>query len=343
MKAETAARTFYSIVVVAVVVALFAPLASALLDVSGNQWDVEISTESEYDLTWMDADCLSENLIRATEGKTGSRILYGEYSDSVSQYNARSVAERVMSSGATEARVVGPDGSLLVQERITYRNDVAERTVMDIRVPDVISRISSVDLVIGYEGSGIVVPSTYTNVAEGNVIHADFMVPFVTKYAALAYGCDEYVGIHVNYESNMKFDIDVRTPADTSGYRFSTLGIDKDVITGVPAGKSVSGTIGGFTGFSIGSGAMELDGRNAAPSVSIRNSLEKGPLTVASGNTAVILSDGSANALVSLLERLEKGTGGLRCRGSTACSWGSSSRPPPPWCTRASRTPSPCS
>ncbi|MBR6204285.1 MAG: hypothetical protein IKQ60_04405 [Candidatus Methanomethylophilaceae archaeon] len=311
MKAETTARTFYSVVVVIAVVILFAPLASALLNVSGNQWDVEISTKSEYDLTWMDAECLSSNLTEAIDGKTGCRILYGEYSDPLSRDSIANVSHKVMSSGATSARAVGPDGSTLTQEMITYRNAVAERTVMDIHVPDIITRVSSISLVIGYEGSGIMIPASSANACEGNVVHADFTIPYVLKYAALAYGCDEYVGIHINYESNMKFDIDVRTDLDSHGYSFTTSGKDKDVISGLPAYQSCAGSIGDYTSFTMKNGVMELDGRNAAPSTSIKNSLDKGSLAIASGSTAVILSDDTSSALVDLLKKLETMAGGF--------------------------------
>ncbi len=310
MKAETTARTFYSVVVVVVVVILFAPLASALLNVSGNQWDVEISTESEYDLTWMDAGCLSSNLTEAIKGQTGCRILYGEHSDQVNTSNVSAVSQKVMDSGALKAKVVDANGNTLKQESITYRNAVAERTVMDIHVPDLISSISSIDLVIGYKGSEIVVPATSSNVKEGNVVHADFITPYVLKYVALAYGCDEYVGIHMNYESNMKFNVDVDTEIDTSNYRFSTNGLDRDIVTGLPAEQTCAGSIGGYTGFTINGGTMEIDGRNTNPSASIRNSMDKGKVTIASGSDSITLSDDSAKALVKVLEELEKKAGG---------------------------------
>ncbi|MBR4226141.1 MAG: hypothetical protein IKR86_05115 [Candidatus Methanomethylophilaceae archaeon] len=312
MKAETTARTFYSVVVIAVIVILFAPLASALLNVSGNQWDVEIRTDSEYDLTWMDAGCLSSNLTEAVKDRTGCRILYGEYSEQVSVYNAYAVSQKVMSSGATTARVVGSDGGTLTQERISYRNAVAERTVMDIHLPDIISKISSIDLTIGYIGSGIVIPASSANVSSGNVVRADFTVPYVLKYSAMTFGCDEYVGVHVNYESNMKFDIDVRTDVDSKGYSFTTSGNDKDIISGVPPTDDAAGTIGDYTSFTVKNGVMELDGRNAAPSASMRNSLSKGPLAIASGNVSVTMTDESANALVNLLKELETRAGGFR-------------------------------
>ncbi len=308
-------------VVVVVIVILFAPLASALLNVSGNQWDVEISTESEYDLTWMDAGCLSTNLSEAVKGHTGCRILYGEYSEQVSTSDVAAVSQKVISSGATSARVVDSDGKVLTQERITYRNAVAERTVMDIHVPDVISRISSINLIVGYRGTDIVIPASSANVAEGNVIRADFTVPYILKYAALAYGCDEYVGVHVNYESNMEFDIDIDTDVETKGYSFSTSDKDKDIISGIPADKSMTGSVGDYTGFTMGDGRLELDGRNTSPSASMENSLSKGPLAIASGNTAVILTDETAHALIDLLKALEVRAGGFyRWPESTACS-----------------------
>jgi len=312
MKAETTAKTFYSVVVIAVIAVLFAPMASAILHVSDNQWDMEISTESEYDLTWMDAGCLSSNLTEAIEGKTGCRVLYGEYSENVSESNVQSVSQKVISSGATSARAVDAEGKTLTQERITYRNSVAERTVMDIHIPDIITKISSIDIVIGYEGSDLVIPASSATVTKDNVIHADFTVPYILKYAALAYGCDEYIGIHVNYESNMKFDIDMKTDVDNEGYSFTTSGNDLDIISGVPAGKSISGSAGGYTGFTISDGVLEIDGRNAAPSASMKNSLAKNPLTIASDNTSVTLTDESAKALIELLEALETKAGGFR-------------------------------
>ncbi len=308
-------------VVIAVLVILFAPMASALLNVSENQWDVEICTESEYDLTWMDASCLSSNLTEAMDGKAGCRVIYGDYSEDLSASNVQSVSEKVISSGATSARAVDSEGKTLTQERITYRNSVAERTVMDISIPDIITKISSIDLVIGYEGSGLVIPASSANAIEGNVIRADFTVPYILKYAALAYGCDEYVGIHINYESNMEFDIDVKTDIEDQGYRFATKGNDLDIISGVPVGKSISGSVGGYTGFSIADGVLEIDGRNTAPSDSIKNSLANNPITIASESTSVTLTDETAKALIELLEALETKAGGFhRCRSTASRS-----------------------
>jgi len=311
MKAETTARTLYSVVVIAVIVILFAPMASALLHVSDNQWDVEISTDSEYDLTWMDAGCLSSNLTEAVKDRSGCRIVYGENSELVSKSNVYAVSQKVISSGATAAKVVDAGGKTLTQEKIVYRNAVAERTVMDIHIPDIISNISTMELTIGYEGSGIVFPASSANVMDGNVIHTDFTVPYVLKYAALAYGCSEYIGIQVNYESNMKFNIDLKTDVDTEGYKFSTSGNDKDIITGIPAWNDTSGSIGDYTGFSMSGGTLEIDGRNTAPSKSIENSMAKGPLSIASGTSSITLSDDTADALVKILKELETKAGGF--------------------------------
>ncbi|MBR2093694.1 MAG: hypothetical protein IJ904_06640 [Candidatus Methanomethylophilaceae archaeon] len=55
---------------------------------------------------------------------------------------------------------------------------------------------------------------------------------------------------------------------------------------------------------------MEIDGRNANPSASIRNSMDKGKVTIASGSDSITLSDDSAKALVKVLEELEKKAGG---------------------------------
>ena len=55
---------------------------------------------------------------------------------------------------------------------------------------------------------------------------------------------------------------------------------------------------------------MEIDGRNTNPSASIRNSMDKGKVTIASGSDSITLSDDSAKALVKVLEELEKKAGG---------------------------------
>ncbi len=306
MKAELAARTVHMVAVVAAVVVIGAPLASALLNMSEDGWELEMRTGSEYDLDGMDVDSLAVNISKAVGDKKGCRILYGEYSDAVGR-DFQSVASKVISSGASSARVVDSKGDLLTQDSIVYRDALKERTVMDVRLPVIVSNISSMDVSIGYKGSGIVLPATSANVKEGDVLHLDYTVPVIAKYAALALGCDEYVDIHIDYESSAVFDVKVSTDTGPPSYGFRTEGPDRDFIEGVPSDLSAQGRIGEYTGFEIGGGVIELDGRHSWPSESIRNSLDKGPVSILSGASSIELSHGTAEGLADVLKALEEG------------------------------------
>ena len=308
MKAELAARTLYTVATVAAVVIIGAPLASAVLNMSEDGWELEMCTDSEYDLAGMDVDSLAGNISKAVGDRKGCRVLYGEYSEPVGQ-DVRSTASKIISSGASSAKVVDSEGKLLTQDSIVYSDALKERTVMDVHLPAIVSNISSIDVSIGYKGSGIVLPATSANEKEGSILHLDYTVPTIAKYAALALGCDEYVDIHVNYESSAKFDIRITTDTGPAGYTFRTEGTDKDFIDGVPAGVSAQGRIGEYTGFEIGGGTVELDGRHSRPSASIQNSLDKGPVSILSGASSIELSYGTAEGLIEVLKALEKGAG----------------------------------
>ena len=308
MKAEVAARTLYSVAVVAAVVILTAPMASALLHMSEDGWELEASTDSEYDLVGMNASSLAENISMAVGDKKGCRVLYGEYSEPVST-DVTSLAYRIISSGAASARVIDSEGRLLTQDSIVYRDSLRDRTVMDMRLPDVVSGITSIDVTVGYKDSDIILPATSANVKEGKILRLDYTVPTVAKYAALALGCDEYVRVHVDYGSSAVFDVKVSTGIGAAGYSFKTEGADRDFVYGVPAGESAQGRIGEYTGFKIEGGVMELDGRNARPSASIQNALDKGPVSILSGASSVSMSDDTVKGLIEVLKALEEEAG----------------------------------
>ncbi len=311
MKAETAARTLYSVVAIAVAVLMLAPVLSTLLNVSEGSWNAELSIESRYDLAGMDADSLGENITEAVGDKIGCRVIYGEYSDRVNSSNAYEIARNIKDSSAISAKVVDLDGNILKQQSIKYRNGICERTVTDIHLPDLISGLSSVKITMGFEGSGLEVPATSSTVSDGNVIHGDFTIPYAVKYAALALGCDQYIHVSVNYASSFKMNFNNVLDTAHPDYSFSVSGKYSDVISGIPKGDSVSGKIGDNVSFTSENGVYTMTSAAGAPSGALLKGLTPDGISIASGGLSVWISEETARGLSDVLKELEIRSGGF--------------------------------
>ena len=209
MKAGTAARLLNLAVAIAIALIVLVPAAQSLLE---NDMQLpEMGTQAVYDLELMDSWSLEDNLERAVSGRTGCTVEYGSEMTEVTETGISALCQKIIESGADKATVRDPDGRIIVQDHITYRNDLIVGFGTGVQMPGLAGTVTKMELrthLISPDGKVDILTNGYGNPNPGE-ISAICVIPLVVYNIAAAHGC--YMGqvVSLEYESMATIDIDM--------------------------------------------------------------------------------------------------------------------------------------
>lgn len=306
MKAGTAARLVYAIAVVAVIVVAAAPSLSMLANIGAEQ--PSVGTESVYVLEYMDEETLCDNIRDAVSGTEGCSISYGGNSTSVDPSDCSAAAAAAKSSGEPVAKVVGPDGNVLRQESIAYRNPVIAGAKSGIDLSP--GSNMSVDLMAVLSSDDgkvrIVCDSGESSATDG--IDMEYIVPLAVYNIAAAYGCDMGVRVSVDYTGLGRADISVMSESLSYASEVSCeSGSTAIEVRGCMASEYGAGKVGSADMVFLNDGGesvMRLSCEGRLSEV-LEASLEDGCLTVSLNGASYTMGSEMSAGFIAAVEALE--------------------------------------
>ena len=209
MKAGTAARLLNLAVAIAIALIVLVPAAQSILE---NDMQLpEMGTQAVYDLGLMDEDSLENNLERAVSGRTGCTVEYGSEKADITGSDLTTLSKTIIDSGAESAVVRGPDGKILVQDRIDYRNDLIVGLATGVQMPGMAGSVTRMDLstrLISEDGKVDMFVRGYGN-GNPDEIGAVCVIPLIVYNIAAGYGCNMGQVVSLDYEGMATIDIDI--------------------------------------------------------------------------------------------------------------------------------------
>lgn len=301
MRAGTAARLVYAFAVVAVVVIMVAPSLATLTNMGAESFGA--GTRAVYDLEYMDEKTLEDNIRNAVSGSDGCSILYGDSSLPVDSSSCAEAAKAVKSSGVQEAKVVGPDGNVLRQESISYRNPVlmGGRTGIGIDLSGISMDVRAV--FASDDGKVDIRCDSDASDIEGE-ISIGYIVPLVVYNIAAAYGCHLGVDAKVDYTGMGRVDVSVLS--EDLSYESEVTGSTVIEVRGCMVSEYGSGKVGNadIEFLNDGTNVMRLSCEGDL-SDALEAGLEDGCLTVSLNGASYRMGAEMSVGLISAVDALE--------------------------------------